>query len=277
MKLRVICLTVLLLFAFACSRAPYTLFQERVKKEADFFTLKDECPSCKKNDNISIVSAKPATSMKRVIYVYKIAPRDRLRIIVYNHPELSSVDKSGVGEVNPKMEPESLGIVVSAKGTINLPLIGDVKVSGLTEEKAAKLITQKYRQYLRRPFVTVQVLNKRIYVLGEVKTPGVIPLFSDSISLIEAIAETGGLDEYAVRDDILIIRGDLRNPEISHVDLTDLNAIKASDLVLKPNDIVYVMPNKAYARSVGIKAIMPPIDLISKILSSFANIKYLAK
>jgi polysaccharide export outer membrane protein len=209
---------------------------------------------------------------KKIIYEYKIAPRDRLKIVVFNHPELSTVNVS-----SNDITKQASGIVVSPKGTINLPLIGEVKVSGFTQQQASEFLKNRFKKYLKKPYVSVEVLNKRIYIIGEVKVPGVVPLFSDSMSLIEALAQSGGMTEYAQRDKIMILRGDLHNPEIININLTNLESVKMSNLMLKPNDIVYVTPNKVRARNIGINAVMPGVDLIGRILSSFANIKYLSE
>jgi polysaccharide export outer membrane protein len=231
----------------------YSLFQEKKPKQQKEQKVK-----------------KPA---KKIFYEYKIAPGDRVSVIVFGHEELST----GKLESNIYSTTRQDGVLVSAKGTIVLPLIKEIKVAGLTKTQAKALIEEKLSKYVKNPEVYVEILNQRVYVLGEVNKPGNIPLFDERMTLIEAIARAGDFNIYSLRNRVMIIRGDLNNPEVKYIDLTDLNNIKASDLFLQPNDIVYVPPNKMRKVNVRINEIRPPLQLISEILQPFVQIKYLSQ
>jgi len=101
------------------------------------------------------------TKTPRYVFQYKIVPNDRLNVTIFNHPELST------STTNIK------GVLVYPDGTVSLPLIGEVKIAGLTERKASKKLQKLYARYLKKPFVKLDVLSKKVYVLGEVKQPGV--------------------------------------------------------------------------------------------------------
>ncbi len=241
--------TTVLLFSIGCGvKNNYTLFQETQKQE--------EKASTKNNKNI--------------VYKYKIAPNDRLSIIVFRHPELST------GKIDTYKNAKE-GILVSKKGTIILPLIGEIRVQGLTKEEVRNLITEEYKKYLKHPEVYVEIVNQRVYVLGEVSKPGVVPIIDEKITLVEALAKAGDLNFYGKRNQILIIRGDLRNPDIIKVDLTKLENLKKTPIFLMPNDIVYVPPNKMREVNVVVNEIAPPLRLISDILRPFVQIKYLSQ
>jgi polysaccharide export outer membrane protein len=105
----------------------------------------------------------------------------------------------------------------------------------------------------------------------------VVLVTNGTMSLLEAIARTGDLTDYAERQGILVIRGDLRNPQIRTIDLTQMSAIKLTSLYLKPNDIVYVQPRASKGRKIAFDGIAPPFQLLSSILAPFVNITYLAK
>jgi len=141
-------------------------------------------------------------SMKQS-YEYIILPQDRLKIAIYRNPELTSETSSGASQLGQDMQ--DTGVLVDTKGYISLPLINHIKVAGLTQSAAAKLITQRYKRYLKIPTVYVEVLNKRVYVIGEVNKPGPVKIDREKVTLLEALAFAGDLTDAAIRDNILIL------------------------------------------------------------------------
>jgi polysaccharide export outer membrane protein len=230
---------------FGCSaKNDYILFQ------------KDHNSSCKKN-----ILGNQQTLIK---YEYKILPGDLLQIEVINHPEIMSNVKNGTIKVYPD-------------GKVFLPLIGEVKIAGLTEQQASKELTNLYSQYIRHAYVNVTDISKKIYVLGEVKNPGVIQIQRDYTTLIEVISKSGGLTDSARRNDIIIISGGLKNPKIKQVDLTKLSSLNYQSMILKPNDIVYVQPVDIKPFDVKVQGYMPILNFINTLFGTFANIKYISK
>lgn len=204
------------------------------------------------------------------LYEYKIIPNNRLSILIFNHPELSTRD------VRAQVAPaDERGALVASDGTVSLPLIGVVRVSGLTQRECADLLTREYARYLKNAHVTVEVLNKRVIVIGEVKNPGQVNIIEDTTNLLEAVGRTGGLTDYALRDKIMIIRGTQKNPIIKTLDLTKVSALTSGGLRLYPNDVVYVMPNELRRRNLAIAEAVPGIDLAQKILGTLYTGKYL--
>lgn len=199
---------------------------------------------------------------------YKIAPRDKLDIQVFNYSELTT-------KIDVDSDPTDRATTVASDGTVTMPLLGRVKISELTKEEASLMLQERYREFLKQPEVKIEILNQRIYVIGEVNKPGVVPLVEESISLIEAIAQAGDINIYGERRSIKIIRGDHRNPTISSVDLTKLASLQTNDLMLTPGNVVYVEPNNMRATNVNIGEYLPMLQLVNSILSPFTNIKYL--
>ena len=243
-----------------CSMKEYTLFQDEDRSEE---------PTDVNN----------TVYQNEMVFENKIQPNDRVEIMVYNQ---SSV---GPGQLTPMIEVdnrqraggnESQGLLVTQEGTIRLPLIGIVNLWGYTEDEAAEYLIEEYGKYLRTPYVTIKIMNQRLFILGEVKTPGVVPITNGTINLIEAIARSGDLTDFAERRGILVLRGDLRDPEVRMIDLTHMSTIKIASLYLKPNDIVYVQPRASKGRTIAYEEISPPFRLVSDILSPFVNITYLA-
>jgi protein involved in polysaccharide export with SLBB domain len=131
----------------------------------------------------------PVARAQSAATAYKLGSGDKVRVTVFNEKDLS-----GDFDVNDQ-------------GLLALPLIGQVRVTGLTLSEAQDLITQKYgKDYLVNPRVNVEVLNYRpFFILGEVKSPGSYP-FVNGISIVNAVALAGGYTPRANHDRIVVKR-----------------------------------------------------------------------
>jgi polysaccharide export outer membrane protein len=202
---------------------------------------------------------------------YRILPQDRLQVVLYKDPNQENMASSG--ELGQKMT--SKGILVDTAGNVILPLIGKVHVAGLTQTQAAEKITRLYKKYLNTPSVYVEVLNKRILVLGEVKKPGIIELDKEKMTLFEAIAHAGDLTDSAVRNNIIILSNDKKGMHIRRIDLTHFDTMNYASLMLRPNDIVYVQPDNWKEFKVASSNFTAPFETITKIAAPFVTLKYL--
>jgi len=208
------------------------------------------------------------TEVKNVEFEYKIQPYDRISVIVYKHPEFSSTT---IGNTQ-----QERGILVNSKGFIRLPLIRKVHIAGLSQTQAEDKIVSKYKTYLKHPDIQLEVINKRAYVIGEVNRPGEIPLPNERITLLQILAKAGDLTDAANRSSILIIKnGQMSKVHTKVVNLTDIHAIATANLMIEPNDIVYVMPNGMKAFNTKVNEIAPVFRLIGNILQPFVNVKFL--
>ncbi|MFK5938712.1 MAG: polysaccharide biosynthesis/export family protein [Sulfurimonas sp.] len=214
---------------------------------------------------------------EEVKYEYKIATNDRVSITVYvqagsGSQQMSSIlassdlTRGGVTNVD-----SPVGLLVTQQGNVRLPLVGSVKVTGLTEDQAAKVLIAAYKKYIRNPYVVVEITNQRIIVIGEVQKPGVIPIINGTMNLIEVISKTGYLTQNASRTNIKIIRGDLRHPEVRNIDLTDAKALLTTSLLLKPNDIVYVQARQMSGFNKAFQETAPFFQTVSTILNPFVQ------
>lgn len=253
MKYIHITLLLLLFINSGCGLKEYRLFQG------------DEIP-----DESTVVTDKEYKNERK--FEYKIQPNDRLNIQVFNQVG-SSQQITSLVSGNSQGSQEEQGFLVTQSGTVNLPLVGSVKVIGLTEDQAGKALINKYKVYLRNPYSVVKIQNQRIIVIGEVNRPGVVPITNGTMNLIEAIARSGDMNDWAMRTHIVILRGDLRSPETRVVDLTDMSALALSSLYLRDKDIVYVQPRTAKGISLFVQDISPPFQLISTLLTPFVLIQ----
>jgi polysaccharide export outer membrane protein len=220
------------------------------------------------NQSAATQTGEEIPEVSNVQFDYKIQPHDRVSVIVYKHPELST------SNINM---PRDRGILVNAKGDLRMPLIKKLHISGLTQTEAEEALSAAYATYIKSPDVQLEVLNQRAYVVGEVKNPGEIPLENERLTLLQIIAKSGDLTDMANRKSILIFRGgDTSRVHTSVVDLTDVNSLRTANLMIKPNDIVYVMPNGMKAFNTRVNEISPVFRLIGNILQPFVSIKYLS-
>lgn len=207
---------------------------------------------------------------------YKILPQDRLLVTLYRNPEAESYGGTQTGALSQKMQDN--GLLVDSQGYITLPLVHRIKVGGLTQGQAADRITSLYKKYLKIPTVYVEVMNKRVYVLGEVKKPGRVNMDREKMSLLEAIAEAGDMTDDAVRDNIIVISKNCKGKVyMRSVDLENFDTMNLANLVLKPNDIVYVQPDGWKEYKVNAENILYPLNSITALVQPFATIKYLFK
>ena len=138
--------------------------------------------------------------------------------------------------------------LVDNAGYIQFPIVGALKVGGLTKSEAEQLIQTKIKHYMNAeetPIVTVRMSSYSISVLGEVARPGTFMVSREKISILEALAQAGDLTIYGVRDKVKLIREDSNGKKEYHT----LNIINSPYYYLQQNDVVYVEPNKVKARN----------------------------
>jgi len=143
---------------------------------------------------------------------YVLGAGDKIRVTVFNEPDLS-----GVFDVN-------------GQGLISVPLLGQVKVIGLTAIETQALLTEKYgKEYLVKPSVTVEVMNYRpFFILGEVKSPGSYP-YVDGMTVINAVALAGGYTPRANHDGIKIKHGN--DPKAVEHDVQENTPVLPGDII----------------------------------------------
>lgn len=140
------------------------------------------------------------------------------------------------------------GYVVDNKGYIRFPIIGEKKVAGLTIRECEELIKRDILPYMaasENPIVTVKLSSYHVTVIGEVCSPGIIPVSTEKMNIVEALAEAGDLTIYGKRQNVMLIREDAYGEKSIHrLDLTDVNLVSSPYYYLQQNDIIYVEPQK---------------------------------
>lgn len=187
------------------------------------------------------------SAYQKTIIDYPIKVGDKIQFTLYTNAGESIIDPSGkliaastLGDVN-SLSNDKPSFEVSEAGICHFPVIGKQKVFGLKISELDSLLSAKYESYYNDVYVISKVINKKIIVLGG-KGGQLIPFTSPRMNLLEAIALYGGIDNSSKGYNIRIIRGDLKNPEITIVNLRTIADMKNSIISLKPDDIVYIEP-----------------------------------
>jgi len=132
------------------------------------------------------------------------------------------------------------GYLISKTGYIHMPYIGNVYVKGLTTEQIRDTVFSKISFYFKDPVVNVRFANFKVTVLGEVKNPSTFLVPNEKPTLIEALGLAGDLTIYGKRDNVMIIRDNDGNKEITRLNLDSSKSISSPYFYLRPNDVVYV-------------------------------------
>ena len=153
--------------------------------------------------------------------------------------------------VNTTTQPTLQQYLVNNSGEIDFPVIGTLRVGGLTKNEAESLIRERLRPYLKEaPIVTVRMANYKISVLGEVARPGSFTIGNEKVNVLEALAMAGDMTIYGVRDNVKLIREDESGKrKIINLDLNDAGIVTSPYYYLKQNDILYVTPNETKAKN----------------------------
>jgi polysaccharide biosynthesis/export protein PslD len=168
---------------------------------------------------------------------YKLIPYDQINIRFPFHPE---------------QDPKTSAVPVQPDGTVFLDGVGPIKAAGMGPEELAKVIAEKTSDRLRDPQVVVTIVNyapRRVFVGGEVKSPGVVSI-QDGMTPLQAIFERGGFTTTAQMDSVVLIRDAASaDPQIGRLDLTQaMDNMAAERIILAANDVLYV-PMSGIGRS----------------------------
>lgn len=220
---------------------------------------------------ISLTSCVPS---KEVIYFQGIDNKDLAGSSAYEpvlkpddvlYINVSSFDSEAVKPFNLGMTQEGGGggggqgliimrqtYLVNNDGDIEFPILGTVKVGGLTREEVTRKLQLRISEYVKDPIINLRIVNYKVSVLGEVNHPGAYTLNSDRITVLEAIAMAGDMTLFGKRENVLIIRENRGVKETIRLDLSQPDFIKSPYYYLTQNDVVYVEPNKRKINSTAI-------------------------
>ncbi len=203
---------------------------------------------------------------------YRIAKNDILSFSVFTNDGFKLIDMTtGVTGANGSMGTgfninNSTRFTVDIEGNIKLPIIGRVKIEDLTTREAEKLLEEKFAVYYTKPFIMLAVINRRVMVFpGSGGSGMVVTLENENTTLIEALALAGGITETGKSRVVKLIRGDNRNPQVHLIDLSTVDGMRQSNMLLQANDIIYVEPVKRVSRGI-LEEITPVVGIVTSLL-----------
>ena len=198
----------------------------------------------------SLISDTSAQKNSTIVDRYHIKSQDILQIRNLQNIKYIVDDAPMATNISGGNASQGQTFKVDEDGTVALPVVGRIKVSGLTRAEAAKQIEDIYRKnLLKDPIIDLKIINLKVTLLGEVRAQGNYVLTKDKTTLVELIGEAGGLTDRANEKGIKIIRGSEINPEVIIIDLSNIRSINAQNALLQSGDIIYVSQNKRAVRN----------------------------
>lgn len=208
--------------------------------------------SCRSNKTIPYFKNIPPSEYSKIEQAEftepTIAPDDILDISIQTaDPEASmSVRAAAINaDVAAPVTQRVTGFMVDKNGDVELPIIGNIHVGGMTTFEARQVIREKAASFYVKPAIQVRFVNFKITVIGEVARPSSYTVPNEKVTILDAIGLAGDLTIFGKRENVLLIREHDGNKEMVRFNLNDSDLFSSPFYYLKPNDIIYVEPSKA--------------------------------
>lgn len=206
-------------------------------------------------------------------YETLLQPDDLLSIIVSSEsPENSIPFNLPQIQGNYEIGNNQNGIktyLVDREGNIDFPVLGKIKLAGLSRKEADQKLIVLLSEYIKNPGINLRILNYKFSVLGEVNRPGSYAVASERITLLEALSKAGDLTIYGKRSDILVIREQNGKKNYKHIDITKSDFITSDYYYLVQNDVVLVNPNRTRQNAAAVgpnsSVILSAISILTSI------------
>ena len=205
--------------------------------------------SCASKKDLIYFQGEQESHTKYEDYIPRIQSSDMLAISITaaDIKATEPFNQQSVYQLNSALQnnPYAKVYTVDEQGYINYPIIGQIKVGGLTRTEAENELKSKLSKYIVNPGVNINFTNFRISVLGEVTKPGNFTVPNERVSILDAIGMAGDLTINGVRSNIMVIREQNGQKQTYNVDLTSKDVLNSPVYYLAQNDVVYVEPNNA--------------------------------
>ncbi len=211
----------------------------------------------------------------KINYEYTLKPYDRIMIILYKYPDLQPTNLTDY--VNgDEASSDTRGLMLDSAGMLSLPMIGKIKLAGMTQPQAARMLENMYSEYVKDPSINLQVVNKRAYIIGEVKSPQAVTMDRDISTIFEMLSYAGGFTDSAQKDNIIVLS---HNEEgyatLRRIDLTSFDAVATANIYIKPNDVIYIPPDSWKVYNLNSYNFTSVFRTISSVASPIVTLKAL--
>jgi len=180
-----------------------------------------------------------------------VSAPDPLAAAPFNLP-VTAVQRTGENITSAAGQQQIQLYLVDKEGNVVLPVLGTVKLGGLTKAQATEKLVTELKKYINQPIINLRIVNYKISVLGEVAKPGSYTISSERITLPEALSMAGDMSIYGLRHEIMVLRDVNGIKTYNTVDITSADFINSPFYYLTQNDVVYVKPNKTRVNSAAI-------------------------
>lgn len=211
--------------------------------------------SCASRKNIVYLQDVNGGSIEGKMYETKFKPDDLLIIFVSSKDPEASTPFNLELVINPQSTSGMVGqrqqqyYLVDNNGEIDFPVLGKIKVAGLTRPEFVKFLKTKLSEFVEDPVINIRIMNYKVSVFGEVQRPGSFTIPSERITLLDAVSLAGDFTIYGSRKNVLLIRERNGKKISQRIDLTKSNFINSEYYYLEQNDVVYVEPNNTKVNS----------------------------
>ncbi len=227
--------------------------------------------SCRSYTNLLLQSKKDDKQVlekvpQNVQKDYVLSPFDELVLQLFTNNGVGLV-QAGVDKNAVSLSAQNFQYDLDGEGFVKLPILKKVKLAGLTIQEAETFLEKSYADYYVEPFVSIAVKNRRVLVFaGRSSMAKVINLQNNNMSLLECIAQAGGVVEEGISKQVMLLRLQNGKRKVYKIDLSDLASKDLIDIVVQNNDVIYIQPsNKMNSREVAVQ-ISPYLNIVSILL-----------
>lgn len=196
---------------------------------------------------------------------YFIQPNDKIEMHIFSNDGFKLVDVTQ-SNLSSTASGEGILYLVEENGEVKLPVVNHIMLKGLSIKQAEDTLQKRYAVYYKDPFVIIKIVSRQALLFqGDDGKGVVIRLENDHTTLFEALALAGGISEFSKSDQIKIVRGDLKNPQIYYADLSTIEGLKNSQLQIYPNDIIYLDASSKFRKRLTAE-FLPYFSIITSIV-----------
>ncbi|PCJ95899.1 MAG: sugar transporter [Flavobacteriaceae bacterium] len=209
------------------------------------FALLSSCASKKE-----VVYFQDASNFETLVNDYSFVPKFKIDDVVSIFVSTLDAEASAPfnlfrGVQEGGVRPEQVDYLIDKDGEIDFPVIGKIKISGLSPEELRVMLREELSEYLKNPIINIRLKNFSVTILGEVNRPGTYEVNGEQITILEALGLANDLTIKGMRDNILVIRDFDGTKVYTRIDLTSKQAVNSQVYYLTQNDVVYVEPNQS--------------------------------
>jgi len=198
--------------------------------------------------------------------IYKIAPDDHIKMIIktnFGEQLIRATSEGGQSQ----MAEQSLTLKVEHDGMVKFPILGRIKLEGMTLREAEDFLETSYSAHYIEPFVQLDIANRRVFVFKGGNNSSVVQLPGINTTLYEALALSGGIGD-AKAHRILLIRNNKNKQEVYKIDLSSMKNLSQGNIILQSNDMIYIVPRDRIAQEV-LANITPYLSILTAILTMY--------